>query len=231
MISSCSYASRVRREARARRTMKRNQVPEATDAWRRAFPGAVVGALVMTSVRNPERSAALENAKRRLEHVLRPYVDYYRARGTRYQVKAQRDSVTLKGKRIPSRAALVEAMFMAELKNLILTAGHDLDAMTPPLLVDVTADGDRYILLNGNDAVLTQGDMMMTDGAGIVASVLRGPDRRTRITPETHSVLFVAYAPAGVGETAVEDHLSDIRANVRLVAPEAPDDLLTILAA
>jgi DNA/RNA-binding domain of Phe-tRNA-synthetase-like protein len=226
--------------------MKRNEVPEATDAWRRAFPGAFVGALVMTSVRNPERSAALEDAKRRLEHdlrvtvgsggddderVLRPYVDYYRARGTRYQVKAQRDSVTLKGKLIPSRAALVEAMFMAELKNLILTAGHDLDAMTPPLLVDVTADGDRYILLNGNDAVLTQGDMMMTDGAGIVASVLRGPDRRTRITPDTHSVVFVAYAPAGVGETAVEDHLSDIRANVRLVAPEARDDLLTILAA
>jgi hypothetical protein len=29
-------------------------------------------------------------------------------------------------------------MFMAELKNLILTAGHDLDAVTPPVRVDVT---------------------------------------------------------------------------------------------
>ena len=31
----------------------------ATEAWRNAFPGAVVGALVMRGVRNPERSAAL----------------------------------------------------------------------------------------------------------------------------------------------------------------------------
>jgi hypothetical protein len=34
--------------------------------------------------------------------------------------------VALKGKAIPRQAALVEAMFMAELENLILTAGHDL---------------------------------------------------------------------------------------------------------
>jgi len=138
----------------------------------------------MRGVRNPEQSAALEAAKRRLEEdlraaatasrhgglsadrVLRAYVDYYRARGKTYQVKAQRDSVALKGKPIPRRAALVEAMFMAELANLILTAGHDLDAMTPPLRADVTADGDRYILLNGAEAVLERGDMMMPTESG-----------------------------------------------------------------
>jgi DNA/RNA-binding domain of Phe-tRNA-synthetase-like protein len=223
--------------------------PSATDAWRRVFPGAVVGSLVVRAVHNPERSAALDEAKRRLERrlrttvesdrrnhdaerVLRAYADYYRARGTRYPVKAQWDSVAVKGKPIPSRAALVEAMFMAELENLILTAGHDLDAMTAPLRVDVTAETDRYVLLNGTEATLTRGDMMMADAAGIVASVLRGPDRRTRITPGTHNVLFVAYAPAGVGEASVERHLSDIEANVRLVAPaaqaEAPDILTAV---
>jgi hypothetical protein len=31
-------------------------------------------------------------------------------------------------------------MFMAELENLILTAGHDLDAVARPLQVDVTAE-------------------------------------------------------------------------------------------
>jgi hypothetical protein len=43
----------------------------ATDAWRVSFPGAVVGALAMRGVRNPDRSAALEVEKRKLEERLR----------------------------------------------------------------------------------------------------------------------------------------------------------------
>jgi SAM-dependent methyltransferase/DNA/RNA-binding domain of Phe-tRNA-synthetase-like protein len=206
---------------------------EVTDAWRAAFPGAVVGALAMRGVANPEHSAGLEAAKRRLEERLRAapdadphdvmdaYVEFYRARGKTYHVKAQRESVARKGKPIPRRAALVEAMFMAELATLVLTAGHDLDALGTPLRADATAEGDRYVLLNGAEAVLEPGDMKMADGAGIVSSVLRGPDRRSRITPATTSVLFAVYAPPGVGEDAVRAHLEGIRATVELVAPAA----------
>jgi DNA/RNA-binding domain of Phe-tRNA-synthetase-like protein len=206
----------------------------ASDAWRSAFPGAVVGALAMRGVSNPEHSAALDAAKPRLEErlragetdadaqpVLSAYGDYYRARGKTYHVKAQRESVALKGKPIPRRAALVEAMFMAEVANLVLTAGHDLDALETPLRVDVTGAGDRYVLLSGAEAVLERGDMMMADGAGIVSSVLRGPDQRTRITRGTSSVLFAVYAPVGVGEHVVRAHLDQIRANVELLAPGA----------
>jgi DNA/RNA-binding domain of Phe-tRNA-synthetase-like protein len=203
-----------------------------TDAWRSTFPGAVVGALAMRGVANPEHSPALEAAKRRLEErlraaepdddaVLRAYVEYYRAHGKTYHVKAQRESVALKGKPIPRRAALVEAMFMAELADLVLTAGHDLDALDPPVRADGTADGDRYVLLSGAEAVLAHGDMKMADGAGIVSSVLRGPDRRTQITRDTRNVLFASYAPPGIGEDVVRAHLEHIRGNVELVAPGA----------
>jgi DNA/RNA-binding domain of Phe-tRNA-synthetase-like protein len=215
----------------------------ATEAWRSTFPGAAVGALVMREVSNPERSEALEAAKRRLEGelralgepgpdaVLRAYVDYYRAHGKTYHVKAQWESVAVKGKPIPSRAALVEAMFMAELEDLVLTAGHDVDAVAGAVRVDATADGDRYELLNGSEAVLRAGDMMMADGTGIISSVLRGPDRRTSITPGTRAVLFTTYAPAGVGEAAVRRHLERIEANVRLIEPDAyTEDLVTLAA-
>jgi DNA/RNA-binding domain of Phe-tRNA-synthetase-like protein len=215
----------------------------ATDAWKSAFPGAVAGALVMSGVRNPETSDALEQRKRDLEErlreqagrpdstrgVLSAYVDYYRIHGKTYHVRAQWESVALKGKPIPRRAALVEAMFMAELENLALTAGHDVATLEPPVQVDATNDGDRYGLMNGSE--LRAGDMMMSDGEGIVSSVLSGPDRRSRITPETTEVLFAVYAPVGVGETAVRDHLDDIRANVLLVSPEAATDLIATLLA
>jgi DNA/RNA-binding domain of Phe-tRNA-synthetase-like protein len=224
--------------------MQQHSVLVATDAWKTAFPGAVVGALVMSGLRNPERSEALEARKRELEESLRAdaeglgteptvqaYLDYYRGHGKTYHVKAQWESVAVKGKPIPSRAALVEAMFMAELQNLVLTAGHDLSAVEPPVRVDVTHDDDRYVLLNGTEKVLAAGDMMMADGRGIISSVLQGPDRRTRITPETREVLFAVYAPAGVGESAVRNHLEDIAANVRLVAQEAETQVLAALAA
>jgi DNA/RNA-binding domain of Phe-tRNA-synthetase-like protein len=221
----------------------------ATDAWKSTFPGAVVGALALSRVRNPELSPALEVRKRELEQglradaartggegighepVLRAYADYYRARGKTYQVKAQWESVALSGKAIPSRAALVEAMFMAELESLVLTAGHDLSAVELPVRVDVTGEDDRYVLMSGTERVLGEGDMMMVDGRDVIASVVYGPDRRTRITPQTSEVLFVAYAPAGIGEEAARRHLEVVRSNVLLVSPEAQTELLTAVVA
>jgi hypothetical protein len=43
-------------------------------------------------------------------------------------------------------AALVEAMFIAEVKNMLLTAGHDLDAVQLPITLDVSKGDGRYIL-------------------------------------------------------------------------------------
>jgi DNA/RNA-binding domain of Phe-tRNA-synthetase-like protein len=227
--------------------MEPNEVMVATDSWKSAFPGAVAGALVMREVQNPEQSAALERRKRRLEEdlrgaagsggggeadrILRAYTDYYRSHGNTYHVKAQRESVAVKGKPIPGRAALVEAMFMAELKSLILTAGHDFEAVAPPVEVAVTRDDDRYVVLAGRERAVGPDDMMMVDRRGIISSVLQGPDRRTRITAETRAALFAVYAPAGVGEGHVRRHLEDIRANVLLVSPEAKTELVATLSA
>jgi DNA/RNA-binding domain of Phe-tRNA-synthetase-like protein len=213
----------------------------ATDGFREAFPGAVVGALALSGVANPAESAALEAAKRALESelraagdldgnpVLRAYADYYRGFGKTFHVKGQWESVARKGKPIPSRAALVEAMFMAELRSLVLTAGHDLDALEGELRADVSADGDAYVTLGGAEAVLKRGDMLMADDTGIVSSVLRGPDARTRITPETTRAVFAVYAPAGIGEDVVRRHLDDLRANAELIAPAARTEALVVI--
>jgi DNA/RNA-binding domain of Phe-tRNA-synthetase-like protein len=213
-------------------------VLHTTDAWQSTFPGAFAGALAMTGVTNPPHREALEARKRELEAELRDsdpdaarleaYADYYRAHGKTYHVRAQWDSVARKGKPIPSRAALVEAMFMSELRNLLLTAGHDLTTLQLPLHADATRDGDTYTLMRGTERTLDAGDMKISDAAGIVSTVLYGPDQRTRITPDTTGVLFAVYAPAGIGEAAVREHLEDIRGNVLLIAPDAETFALTV---
>jgi len=97
--------------------------------------------------------------------------------------------------------------------------------------VDVTRKNDVYVVMNGTERVLGADDMMMVlDGSGVISSVLHGPDQRPGITGHTQ-VLFAVYAPAGVGENSVRDHLEDIRANVLLVAPDAETELLATLSA
>ncbi len=112
-------------------------------------------------------------------------------------------------------------MFAAELHNRLLTAGHDLDAIEGGIRVDVARGGEQYIGLGGRDLTLQAGDMHMRDEAGIISSVLYGPDNRTQVRANTQRVVFCVYAPAGIQSESVESHLADVTRNVRLVVPNA----------
>jgi DNA/RNA-binding domain of Phe-tRNA-synthetase-like protein len=217
-----------------------------TEEFRKAYPGAVAGFLGMRGVANPATHAAIDQLRTRTEQELRarfagadrrallslPHIQantaYYRRFDKTYHVVLQIESVALKGKPIPRVSTLVEVMFIAELRNQLLTAGHDLAAVRPPVSVGVGRGDERYTTLNGRDQALKAGDMLMRDAEGIISSVLYGPDRRSRIMPGTTAVLFAVYAPAGIGETAVREHLEDIRAGVLLIAPEARTEALAL---
>jgi DNA/RNA-binding domain of Phe-tRNA-synthetase-like protein len=208
-------------------------------AWRTTYPQAHVGTLAMRDVANPRHHPALQARKQALEEALRArfagqgkaglaalpamraYRAYYKRFKKTYHVLLQLRSVVLKGKPLPSVAALVEAMFMAELDNGLLTAGHDLDKAHAPLSLDVAGGDERYVLLNGREQELKPGDMIMSDTQGVICSVIYGADRRTAIGPGTQRVMFVVYAPAGIEAEAVRRHLEDIRDNVLLIAPGA----------
>ena len=209
------------------------------DGWRQAYPEASIGILVMDGVENPPEHAALTAHVHHVEDALRSrwagatradlnqlpefeaYRSYYRRFDKTYHVQLQFESVVLKGKRLRSTGSLVMAMFAAELRNRLLTAGHDLTLIEGGVAIDVAQGGERYVGLGGRDLALQPGDMHIHDQAGIISSVLYGPDDRTRITPNTRQALFCVYAPAGIPPEAVESHLADIASNVRLVAPQA----------
>ncbi len=218
-------------------------------AFEVAYPTALAGVLAMRGVSNPDSCPALDSRKEDLERDLRAryagqdaaafktlpqvqaYNAFYKHFNKTYHVQLQLESVALKGKPIPRVAALVEAMFVAELKNLLLTAGHDLEAVRLPVTLDVANGSEMFTMLNGREQLLKAGDMMMADSQSIISSVLYGPDQRTRITPATRRVLFTVYAPAGIGEPMLRQHLRDIEDNVRLIAPEAETGLLEVYGA
>jgi DNA/RNA-binding domain of Phe-tRNA-synthetase-like protein len=219
---------------------------DITSAWKSAYPEAHAGVLVMRAVTNPAHHRELESQKVALEEqlraqfsgqdrtmiashpILRAYAEYYRQFKKTYHIQLQLESIVLKGKSIPSVAALVEAMFMAEMKDMLLTAGHDLDALHLPLTLDVATGTERYTLLRGEEQVLKPGDMMISDQIGVISSILYGPDQRTQITTDTRNVVFTVYTPPGIDEQTVVEHLQHIKENTMIFAPEARVESLNV---
>lgn len=214
-----------------------NQYFQVTDRWRATYPDAHAGVLIMENVANPAHHADLQARKQALEAELRTrytdksaiaahpiieaYNTYYRRFEKSYHVRMQLESIVFKGKSLPTVAALVEAMFMAEIDNLLLTAGHDLDSLQLPVTLDAAAGDETYTPLRGDDVTAKQGDMLMRDQAGVISSIIYGPDRRTPITPDTRRVMFAVYSPAGIDTETIRRHLDTIRENVLLVSPQA----------
>ena len=128
---------------------------------------------------------------------MRAYKDYYRRFNKTYHVQLQLESILYKNKSIPSVSALVEAMFMAEMKNMLLTAGHDLDAVQLPLILDVSTGEESYVLMRGDEQTVKPGDMLIADRVGVISNIIYGPDQRTQIRASTRSAIFTVYAPAG----------------------------------
>jgi DNA/RNA-binding domain of Phe-tRNA-synthetase-like protein len=222
---------------------------ESSNTWRIAFPGAHIGILVMDHVANCEVCPELDLRKIALENRLRSqfsgqtrqaietlptiqaYTAYLKPFKKTYHVLLQLESVALKDKPIPRVAALVEAMFMAELESQLLTAGHDVDTLELPVSIEVASGVESYTLRSGQAQVLKPNDMYIRDRKGIISDIIHGPDQRTQITMATRRVLFTVYAPTGISQVGLVKHLETIREYVLLISPEAETATLEVIEA
>lgn len=212
--------------------------------WKTVWPQAHVGVMAVSGLAAPERCKALGDKKIELMrslrsrfpdkesilswHTMRAYADYFKRYKKTYHVLIQVESVACKGKALPNVSPVVEAMFMAELDHAILTAGHDVDALQGSVRLLAAQGGEMYEGIGGRRQEVKALDMAMMDGAGIIASVIGGPDERTKIMPQTRRCMFVAYAPAGIAVANVKRHLEDIGEYLQLFSPALQVEELTI---
>lgn len=217
--------------------------------WRAAHPGAAIGLLELSGVDNTQPSQALNQCKRETEARLRAgyagftrkeflalpviaaYEQYYKRFNKTYHVQLQLESIVLKGRNLPDVSPLVDANFTAEINTLVLTAGHDVDRLEEPVIIDVSRADDTITQLNGERKPIRAGDMVMRDAGGVSCSILYGQDNRSPITPQTDHVLYVVYAPPGVSADAVQAQLGQIEEYVRLFSPRMVVEQRQILTA
>ncbi len=220
-----------------------------SEALKQRYPGSVIGALVIRGARNPASGAELERIRDGIESDLRArwsaggreamkadpviaaYDGYYRQFRKTYHVALQLESVIWKGRHIESRSPLVTVMFMAELKNMLLTAVHDLARVAMPAAAGLASGTEEYEAMGGEKRILKEGDMFIADSQGVISSIVYGPDQRTAVTAGTEDLLFCVYAPPGIGAERVRAHLEDLRRFVTVAAPGARAEAPEVAAA
>jgi DNA/RNA-binding domain of Phe-tRNA-synthetase-like protein len=193
------------------------------------YPRVAFGSLTVKGVPNSNQNKDLEEAKHSLvrkirkeypdpsdDAVIKVYADYFKRWSRTYPIEFQIKSLK-SGRNLPRVSTLVDSMFIAELRNRILTSGHDLDLISGNAFFDLSDKGDEYMKLNGEKQSLPQSDVVLRDEEGILASVLYGPARRTSICPKTLNAQYFAWCPNGMPDDAILAHLNDIRMNLEIV--------------
>lgn len=209
-----------------------------TQTWHTAHAGGGIGLLELSGIQQPACSPELEQRKREIEQRLRQryagftrrdflnlptmaaYDRYYRHFDKTYHVLLQVESIVLKGKPLPQVLPLVDAAFMAEVETHVLTASHDADRLSMPVVMDVSRPGDQIVQLSGTTKAIRPGDMVMRDANGLSCSILYGQDNRSPVQTATTHVLYVMYLPPGVPVEAVQLQFQTILENIRLFTPQ-----------
>jgi DNA/RNA-binding domain of Phe-tRNA-synthetase-like protein len=192
------------------------------------FPDLKVATIEVRNLDNKKLEEELEKEKRKIEadtrnhskdylesETVKKYNVFFKKFGKKYPIEYQIKSI-VEGKSFPSQYTVVESMFMAELKNMYLTAGHDLDLIEGSLNTTITKGDEEYTNISGKEMKLKAEDIITRDGTGIISSVLYGPDRRTMITEKTKNYLFFAYYPYGEGDSKIKNHFEDILKYIRI---------------
>lgn len=208
-----------------------------TPDLRKKYPESKFGSLIIRGVPNKKTHAILEGRKRDLEEriredtrgiknldMIRYYNSYFKMWKKIYPIEYQLKTIK-KGGQFPRVSVLVDSMFVAELYNMVLTSGHDLDTIQGDLTFDISKGGEKYMKINGQDQELKNGDILLKDEEGILACILYGPARRTSITLSTKNALFFAWYPQAIKEENIKAHLKEILMNVNNVFTNATSEV------
>jgi DNA/RNA-binding domain of Phe-tRNA-synthetase-like protein len=227
-----------------------DQLLDGTDRWRDEHPGSGAAVVLYRGLSADDETAALAALKRELEAGLRarwgsatkqelladPTLAAYQRHdqrfGQNYHVAMQILSIAQKGKSIPNRNPLIEAMFMTELMTGVLASAQDADQIAFPVTVDAADGSEPYTRYDGVEERCKTGDQLMRDANGeILTSIAQGPTAFGLVTPETTAVAYCFYFPAGVPESAVTESLAYLDQCIRAACPVSEQTGKTVIAA
>lgn len=149
------------------------------------------------------------------------YHEYYKRFRKTYHVLQQCESIATGSRTLPTGAPMVQAMFMAEIKNQLLTAGYDCSNLTHSFQVGLADGASSFVGMGKRECLPPEDDILFFSGNTTLGSIICGPDHDHRIRAATTDVLFAVYGVPGITADRIESHLEDINKLVRLFDPGA----------
>lgn len=209
-----------------------------SDILKQSYPEAIFGSLIIKNIINKKKDPQLEHHKRDLENFVRTanqplnkdeillkFSQHFKKWNKSYPIEFQKISI-IEGKNLPRVSVLVDSMFHAELKNRLLTSGHDLDFIEGDLFFELTSGDENYLKINNKNQLLKKGDILLRDNKGILANILYGPAKRSSITMDTKNALYFAWCPNGIDADTVSNHLEDILSNLGSVFGDISSEIV-----
>lgn len=160
------------------------------------------------------------------------YSDFFRNFGYSYPVLAQLESVLKSPETFARSLPLLDILFITELSSMFLMACHDLDTLISPLTfykLDDNSEMKTLTSITQRELCLVSGDYCAEDQMGVITSVLKGPDYRTKVTKQTKNALYYIYYPS-TSPTDIEtkqllDTLDELE---QLLKQHSPDCKITL---
>ena len=110
----------------------------------------------------------------------------------------------LRRKEAPKSVGLVQALLFLEMRTGLLMGAQDAAEIHGELLFDLAVAGETFPGMRSEVKCL-EGEPVLKDSEGIIASLFQGPDRRTRLKKETKDIVFFVFSVPGISVNDVED--------------------------
>ncbi len=150
-----------------------------------------------------------------------PYNRYFKKYKKTYPVLQQLESWLLKGRPFPSGNPVNEAAFLAELRTRALLGVHDAACIQGPVELFRPAEKLPFPGIRGVEAHCYPGDVTGRDGAGIILSLIAGPDRRTCVRPDSTNAVYLVFGVPGVSPADIAAVQERLTVYAHTLAPDA----------
>ncbi|HEY2914033.1 MAG TPA: phenylalanine--tRNA ligase beta subunit-related protein [Candidatus Angelobacter sp.] len=155
----------------------------------------------------PNPAADIQHDSRVLSHI-QAFDKFFTENGFRSPLGPQFEMVRSKG--LPSRSALVKALLLAEMSTGLLMGAQDAAAIQGELVYDLASAGETFKGMRGT-VQCREGEIVLRDAEGIIASLFQGPDHRTRLAKATRDVIFFVFAVPGINTEQIREGTDTIR--------------------
>jgi len=178
-------------------------------AYMAQYGGVAFGVALISGCRNPPNPSGFDQYKRKLLRKMRKretlaqiaeridtYDRFFEGFGHECPLPKHLKRTIHSG--FPKYNLMVDAHFMAEMCAGILVAVTDYDRFDGALTLDRADDDEMCRGMGGRKIKTKAGEIVLRDEKEIVCVLCQGADEKTRVTDDTHHVLFYAYAVPGV---------------------------------